>query len=364
MNRSKIFLVSSDFFPSALVASRRITYWAQNLKKSMDDSTTIEVITTNSLAEKVDGIEKVHILRSNNEIRILKKISYILQLIKILRSEIVFSSVLISAGPFYWFLATPFIPKRHSVIFDLRDPFVKDSKNQMSNLKLFLKKIYQFWFIRQPDAIISINTYLYRTFSAPCKIPLIIVANGFETKNPISCNMNKKIMILGKVYDDLTKIIEKILNIDPSIEFHQFTNLKTTPETNLLPRINKVFIHDSLAPIEISDACRDFEFGLVSSYPEDFVLPVKIFDYVQANQKIIIINDKQSQQTEIKRFLQNYPNCFYIYSENFSSKEFESFLSSPIIKGSIMTFSKSYFREESTKDLGKFLQDFINKKMT
>ncbi len=104
MNRSKIFLVSSDFFPSALVASRRITYWAQNLKKSMDVSTTIEVITTNNLAEKVDGVEKVHILRSNNEIGILKKISYILQLIKIFRSEIVFSTIIISAGPFYWFL--------------------------------------------------------------------------------------------------------------------------------------------------------------------------------------------------------------------------------------------------------------------
>jgi hypothetical protein len=356
MKINKVVLFSWDFYPSNLVASRRTTSWTQNLKKNLPEKIEIQILTGNSRSVSIEGINSLVILKKGPFKGLPEKIWHIAQLGLIIRNIKEPSLVIMSAGPFYFLLTSAFIPKRHSIVFDLRDPFLSDSKNSLSPMRKFFRKIFQNWFIKQPHAIITINDNLRRDYGIPDQFPHIIIPNGFETREPKACTHNKKIIVLGKVYENLKVFISDAIKIDPSLEFHQYTDLSKTPEANKLPRMERVYIHDEIPSSKIPETCSEYGIGLISSYPEDFVLPVKIFDYVMANQKIIILNDKNSPNTEIKHFLKHYPNVFYSYDGLLNANEFKDFLEMKYHPFDLSLIEPIYFREESTKLLANFLK--------
>jgi len=356
MRRSKIIIVSEDFYPSNLVSSRRITYWARNLSTFLPSDITLKIIANNPKSEKTKEIKELVILKRVYRLKFLQKISNLIQLILNLRKEKNSSIIIFSAGPFYYLLTSWFIHKKHFVIFDLRDPFVSDSKNTTSKLKKLIKFIFQIWFLKQPNAIITINEFLKNDFKIPKNLPYAIIPNGIESikfKNSVN---SKKVLILGKVYENLEKFITQSLALFPEMEFHQFINKSTSLEINLLPSMKNVFIHDEINQEEIDKIGTEYEFGLVSSFGKDFVLPVKIFDYIRFNHKIIIINDAPSTSTELKVFLQNYKNTYFCYDQNIDHLQYENFVTSERQILEKCEIDAKYFRHESTK----LLADFIN----
>jgi hypothetical protein len=357
MRRSKIIIFSWDFYPSSLVSRRRTTYWARHLKSHLPDNVTVTVATGNPQASKIKGIDEVRLIKKS-QFPIINKIWNLMQLIGIMKEEVLPAVIILSAGPFYFLAASPFIPKRHKLIFDLRDPFLGDTKNEVSPLKKTFRKIFQSWFLNQPDAIITINESLKSNFGIPDKIPHIIVPNGFESSTQVNSQPNKKILVLGKVYGDLSKLIDRILALDPEIEFHQYVDQKSSANFNLLPLKERVFIHQSIPSEEVPKLCEQYGIGLVSSYPEDFVLPVKIFDYLNSRHKLIIINDKNVKGTEIKNLLKNYPGVLYSYDDMVHDEEFKLFLDSPQPDTSVY-FPPEFFRKNSTENLANFIQKYF-----
>ena len=351
---SKVILFSWDFYPSNLVSSKRASYWAKNLKKYLPKNLYLSVITFNNQAIKLDGFDDLIILKKSLN-NITGKIHNAIKLLEYLINEKSPSVIVLSAGPFYFLMISSLIPKRHRLIWDLRDPFVSDSKNKIGFFKLFLKMSYQKWFIKKADGIISINEFLLRSYCPDKRTPTICIPNGVESVAGLICNSNKKIIVLGKVYEDLTILLKKIIASDPQIEIHQYIDMNKTPKNNLLPQLERVFIHKSLQPDQINSTSKEFGIGLISSYPEDFVLPVKIFDYINLNQKLIIINDKNSPNTEIKRLVKDYENVFFIYNNFFNQLEFTKFINQQHNKERF-ELPQAYYREFSTKSLANFIK--------
>jgi hypothetical protein len=359
MKKTKLYLFSSDFFPSNLVASQRATFWAKYLNKHLNSKIFISIITENQKAKYIKGVDKLFILNKFSLKGFLGKIWNILELSYILFREKTPAVVILSTGPFYILASCIFIPERHSLIFDLRDPFLNDSKYSVNKLKYYLRKHFQNWFLNQPSALIFINDFLRKSYSPPPSKPCLIIPNGFDSNKISIPNKNKKILILGKVYENLEIFIKSSLEIDPELEFHQYINQSKILPVNKLPEIKKVYIHDEISKLQISKICSQYGFGLISSYPEDFVLPVKIFDYAASNQKIIILGDKNCSQTEIKEFLKNYPNKFFCYEQLIPTDDFVKFLNSKYEPFNLSMIDKKYFRKDSIKFLSTFLEKYF-----
>jgi hypothetical protein len=270
---------------------------------------------------------------------------------------------ILSAGPFYFLSACLFKPSRHKLIFDLRDPFLGDSKNVVSSFKIALKRIFQNWFLKQPDAIITINEFLRINFGIPEKFPHIIVPNGFENSLHSKSSRNKKILISGKVYGDISTFIEQMLALDSEIEFHQYVDKESSLPCNFIAGRERVFVHDSVAVQDVAAICEQFSIGLVSSYPEDFVLPVKIFDYMNFQQKLIVINDKNVEKTEIKVLLKDYPHVLYFYHNIVQTEEFTKFINAPQPNFEV-TIPSQFYRQHSTESLAQFIQKTFFKEVT
>lgn len=359
MTKPKIILFSYDFYPSHSVSSLRTSYWAKNLKKYISKDISIEVITANSKAVKCHGIDSLTIIKP-----------HWLSLLKVLKAYKYPHTIIISAGPFSFLLPIFFYSNNHKTIIDLRDPFAKDPKFKISKVKYLLKSLFQKFFISFADAIITINENLEKDYKIPIKKRTIIIPNGFNNEgfnnegfnnegfNP-SFNIVNQTVIFGKVYEDISKLLDELNNILPNFQVRQYVDTPKINLTNIITTNKYSQIVPSVSPHLVSETLKQYRIGIVSSYPKNYVLPVKIFDYLAANLKIIVCSDVY-ENSELKKVLSSYPNVFYIKDINkINQTQLKSFLDAPTLPFDIKQIPSLYFREHSTKKLAIFLEAFI-----
>jgi hypothetical protein len=354
MKNTKIIIFTYDFYPSDLVSSHRLTFWANNLKKHITSPISLSVITCNKFAQKVQNIDSLSILENTGG-----KLKNVWQLIRLLRKNKNPSTLIISAGPFYFLLAIFFIPSHIKTIIDLRDPFSDDPKFKVSFIKRSIKRLFQFFFIKKANAIITINNSLKDSFNIQNK-KTIIIPNGIDEvlfESPTSDYSSHRAVILGKVYSDISSILNQIKNIIPDFSVDQLVNKDSAEKINLIPSKKFTKILPTIKKDCIPKELTNYEIGIVSSYPKPYVLPVKIFDYIASGLKIIIIDDSKNKDSEIKKLLKNYTNKFFINEETIDKELFIKFINSDKKTFNKDQLDKMYFREESTKILANFLEE-------
>lgn len=354
MESKKLIFFCYDFHPSESVASQRVSYWALNIGNFIENI-NVKVITCNKSSKSSPD--------NKYDCTIIKDSA--LALLKQLHNEEK-STVIVSGGPFNFFLCLFVNFRKHKIILDLRDPFHPDPKFKDSFIKKKLKFIFQKLFIKLADGIICINKNLLNSYNSPSNKRTAIIPNGTElfyspkTTSGEETSNNNNFIIAGKIYGDISVFIKAIEIYLPHSRIYQFVDEEKVHKANIIPQSRITIVKPPISRSQFIQKIQEFSCGIVSSYSKDYVLPVKVFDYVAADIPMIIIGDSTNQYTELKKlFLNNKSVLFIDDLENLKIAKLTNFIADTKKRCNHYDIPNIYKRSESIKILASYLKNYF-----
>jgi len=314
----KVLFISYLFEPDSAVGAKRMSYWAQNFKSHLPNSTVYLITTTKNPSS--NGIDKAISVSPKSK----SLLSYVIKdkgvgwkssIIQVLRENNIndLSHVIISGGPFMQFSITEYLKKEYSakVVLDYRDPFAINPRFQNSLLKVAIKRFFEHRFNKSADLIISVNDYCLELLTGfeKTKGKYKVIPNGFneqllpEVINQENKNTKLTLIYAGTFYEDRSPVnFLKALQKESSVELAHIGK----PSDYLAESRNvKEF---GMRPYdEMLELINKSDVGLIITSGEPFESTTKIYDYIALKKPILVITSGELNSGAIGQDLENYP---------------------------------------------------------
>lgn len=303
----RIIIVSFSYLPSRTVGVLRIAYWFEYLKNKGYDVTLIT-------AEKIRYDDPSIISIEPNESAYIKdksfnwgkKVkSYLINNFKVNKGDV----ILMTGGPFLHFPTIVSIKREYpflKIIADYRDPLTHNPRNK-NIFKIAIKYLVERYVNQRIDCAISVNPICERMLVSSCKS--VVIDNGFD-EHYFTNHVNEKkynaVVYAGKFYLDTNPNI--MLKALGQCDFIDFYYLGLSEIVVNSPNVHYLGVRDySFTASKLLES----SIGIVLTGGKSFESTTKIFDYIGANMKILIITEGEIHSGNIHSITQDNPNVYW-----------------------------------------------------
>lgn len=315
----RVAIIAFNYFTKGAVSALRPQYWSENLS-SCDEKIICDVLTSQ---ENLDN----RTLPNNGEIITIvntKKslfsrfvnfdpgLDWAVNLKDFLKStNSKYDVVIFTGSPFLHFSVAKICKAKFNckVVMDFRDPFSNSPDHNPKLYKRWIKKMLERRFIKQADAIITVNEACAALLETNKKVH--IIDNGFNEKtinNLPRRPSSKKIKIIypGKFYPSYKAILPFIEIVhERKYEFFYFGS----EYENIKHLRNDYFIPSKQLPQELMlDKMSNCNVGVILHTGAMHHSTTKIFDYIGMEMHILILCANEVTHGEIYDIVENYPN--------------------------------------------------------
>lgn len=332
----KVLFIAYHFTPFKGVGAKRVSYWSENLKKSMIDCQICDVITATEQNQQIDdeknkNIDNV-IFVPNKADGILKKIfktdlgaSWYKNLAKYIKDEIKphqYDVAIITGDPFMHMLSLRLLKKKNiGCILDYRDPFsfnprrISLNNSIKANLKRSILYLIEIYCNYLADKIFVVNKYCLKytpTLFFDNREKIKIIENGYDEKYFSEldfCNRKKRLGnelsfgYAGKLYLDRnpTKFLE-ILKKEINYTFHHIGD----PSEYLQGDFSNIRKVGVLGYSETVSYLKSLDILLIFTSGFDFESTTKVYDYIALGKYILIITNRVDAKTYLSEIIEKY----------------------------------------------------------
>ncbi|HIO38833.1 MAG TPA: hypothetical protein EYN27_07770 [Rhodospirillales bacterium] len=317
----RVLFISYFFEPFGGVGAKRMSYWANNLRKHSIES---HVLTATKQPKENPNITYIPAKASTSLLRYFIKdpgLNWITELQNYfdLKTEFKYDFVIISGGPFMHFPIGNYLSKKFGtkVLLDFRDPFSDNPSFKDNWLKKTIKSFFERQFIRGATALVTVNKFCASLIANSNK-PVHLIDNGFNeaevsaTYNPFK-NKTPIIAHAGTFIHGVRspEVFLETLNesFKDKIEFHQYG--KDSPYFEPY-RHASFFTYRGMRDYKVlmkelarADIC------LLITEGKSFESTTKVFDYIGLNKKILILTGGEPKTGNLHELTKTYPNLVW-----------------------------------------------------
>ncbi len=317
MKSKRIFLIAYYFRPYQGVGSLRPAYWFDLLRSEGVDVTLITAIP----GEDEPGVIRLQVKKRNKLFAILgldDSFSWGIQVKNYLLDNDLISeqdTILFTGGPFLQINIVRSLRKKYpllNIIIDYRDPFACNPVFNDIWVKKFLKYQFEKRYNRNASTVIAVNQVCNELLVPPFYRSMII-DNGYDERLFGEVNVEDKdkeeIIYAGKFY--LGTHPERFLNLfcQQSLKFKYCGSSELPVYWPELQRCGQ------LPYTEIVNLFKKASVGVLLIYGDPFQSTTKIFDYIGAKLKILIITNGTLHTGSIQYITENNPNVEWAKNE-------------------------------------------------
>jgi glycosyltransferase involved in cell wall biosynthesis len=325
----KILFISYYFKPDNGVAAQRISYWAENIKKHLEN-VEVDVITTTESDPKIESsIDNIFVVPDRNRglLRRLFKTDKGASWLSDLRiffstSQKTYDTIIITGNPFLHFFIARDLKRMMNckVILDFRDPFSKNERSVDNSLVLRAKRkiliILEYFFCEYADKIIVMNSHCAELLCSRRKDKVEIIDNGYDELNlerakPISVFEDKSkpsLVYLGSFAADrdISNILVSNDNIGRAFNILHVGRSSANLKDDC--RVKSVGLVPYSQAIGYAKGC---DIGVILASGKGFESTTKIFDYIGISLPILIVTNGTPKTGNIYELVRHYPSVWW-----------------------------------------------------
>jgi hypothetical protein len=310
-------LVAYSFHPQNSVGALRPTYWAEECAGKPDF--TLDVVTATE--GKSSSFQRFHVPLKGKSIwsSLIRDegLRWSKDLMQWFRSKDIsqYDFVLFTGGPFFHFHTAKYLKKQGlKVYFDFRDPFSYNPRFNEKGIKKIVKQGYERHFLKQADAIISVNDACHDYIGPGMKLPRWVIPNGFDERNlpaERGPGSSSKLFYGGKFYWIPEPFFEAVKETETAL--YHAGNPPFFDHTFLHgDRYNALGLLDQKKLYQQLQTC---EIGVVFTIDIPFESTTKIYDYMALGKKILVVTKGEPNVGVLKRELDNYPSYRWVKND-------------------------------------------------
>lgn len=336
----KVLFIAYYFKPFQGVGSKRVTYWAENIKKLDAEVENVSVITATKGATVTEYIDEVKYIPTAERsifgklLKFDKGASWYPKLKQYIVDNIKtgdFDYVILTGNPFlHFYIIRKFKKLGIKTITDFRDPMAinprgSKPKSFKQRVKLRFLKFSEKRFIALSDICITVNKYCKdllvgsREYSQKIKI----IDNGYDERNISNLStkapnfLGTDLVYSGSLYkdrcpDNLIIAIQMVGNYT----FHHIGD----PFEQIIGQKN-VISHGFVSYEKNLTLINTFDITLIFTSGHPFESTTKVFDYIGLNKIILIITDGELQAGALADITKDYPYVFWAHNTVQNIKE-------------------------------------------
>lgn len=367
----RLLIIAYFFEPFPGVGTKRVTYWAENIKEISKEQVYCDVMTSiNPENINFAGVENLYYIPNTNSKNILghlikdEGLSWKKDVKNFINSNDIpkYDYVLISGGPFMHFsLGQYFKDKfRAKIIFDFRDPFSNNPRFAKSFIKNNIKGYYENKFIKYADAYLTVNQYCKNLVGRE-KQKGYVIENGYDEKvlnEVINQPKDKKeelsLIYTGTIYSDFNiQPFATALNEDKfegKIIFNYAgKNGDIIPKMKCIKNNGQLSYKDSLSLMNNNDI------GLIFTGGKPFESTTKIFEYIGCDKKILIITNGEPYTGNIHEITKDIEGIYWASNTVQDIREKLTFLLGSKDEMIIRNDKEQFSRAKGTEKLVKLI---------
>lgn len=377
-----ILIISAFFEPSSLVGAKRMSYFANFLKKYANISVIklSNSFYSNISNKKLDDSLKIYEIESNYKNKYMQffnwlnwknKIEYVIKKENI-------DLLIFSGGPFFYFTLAPIIKMKYNInyVLDFRDPwFININYKSKKSLKDKIKIKAEKYPVEKASLIINVTSSLTekyeKTYGNNDSGKFITVYNGYDESrlNKIIKKINVdfetfKLGIFGKFSyykkSDVSILCSGIKKLSNKIQIKVYHIGRK--EEYFIKQVKKYGLENQFKFCGIKDYKDGINFlqemnALILNNRSKDALGTKIFDYLYLNKPILGFVDDNYL---IDSFLSQYNNYFNVRSEERFVKALEKIKKKRILHLDYDLENKNlYSRKSQSEKLLNYLEDIF-----
>lgn len=306
----KIIIISYFYKPLKMVGVLRASYWYEKLKAK---GVNIKLLTAtlNQTDPNIITIKPSTGLIS--KLSLDAGLAWLLPLKKALKNQGLLKGVdnlIITGGPFLHFLIIVYIKRKYpniNLILDYRDPFANNIRFGKQTIRNIIKNNLERFWNRYADSIISVNEYCSKLINTTKNVA--IIENGYDERFFADVKTSEKnrcsVVYSGKIYDvDMNPFRNVIKNTDSVSFFFYGGDLKLENVSNY--HYTKFIDYSELATL-----LPKYSIGVIFTGGVEFESTTKIFDYMAAKLKILVVSEGKLNTGNINKILSDNPNVLW-----------------------------------------------------
>lgn len=319
----KILFLAFYFEPYPGVGSKRISYWAKNIKELVPQS-TVDVITSpiSKSPEEVTGVDRIYTIPTESRTLYSRFCKFDLgagwyfPLKEFLTKELSINEydyVIFTGNPYFHFPLARIIENNGvKTVLDFRDPMAKNPRavkadNLKRKIKYMLIRRLETWLISKSTKSISVNRYCKSLLDRRVFHKVEIIDNGYDEKVFDGCDPHTEItanslFYAGSLYSDRSPYA-----LVECLKSSNFTFHHIGPVFEGLHADDNIVLHGVKSYKETIDLSRSFEVGLIFTSGYNFESTTKIFDYIALKKKILIITEQEVKTGALHEITCEYP---------------------------------------------------------
>lgn len=261
--------------------------------------------------------------------------------------------VLFSGGPFFHFGLAGHLRKRFGcrIVFDFRDPFSNNPRFEDPAWKILVKRFFERRFLSNANGLITVNPYC-EGLIIPNALPGVIIDNGYDETYFTDKPGKKKnsLIYTGKIYDDF-RIDDLAGSIQgmPECSFSYFG-----PDAGKFGQVTTINLNGQVDYSQVVSELLASEVGVILTGGKPFESTTKIFDYIGAGLKILIITEGEPRTGNIHSITEHNPNVEWARN---TQKEILEATSRLLNREYIPVNKAGFARSSGLKVLVKFLNE-------
>jgi hypothetical protein len=258
-----------------------------------------------------------------------------------------YTHIILTGGPFMHFGIIRELRKHSNakIILDYRDPFAYNPRFNNSKIKILIKSYFENSFNRSADAILVVNDYMKNCLKHP---NVHVIENGYDEKlfnaqgKTISSNGIIRSIYAGSLYSDRFQAAATFLDVirdKPGILFKYFGN----NHQKINGYSDNILASSSIPYPKMVLELYSSDVGLIFTKGYPFESTTKIYDYIGANLKILIITQGKKETGSMHEITKDYPNVYWAddHSDDIN-KSLNILMSKPTLEFDASKFSREY----------------------
>lgn len=305
-----IIIISYFYKPLKMVGVLRASYWYEKLK---ENGVNVKLLTATQNQSDPSVITIKPLQGLFRRMSIDAGLAWSWPLKKALKNHFLLDEVdniIITGGPFFHFILSRYIKRKHpnvNLILDYRDPFANNIRFGEQTIKNIIKNKLEGLWNRYADYIISVNEYCGKLINTTKEV--LIIENGYDERffTDFSTSVKNKdsVVYSGKIYDVDPKPFRNVIKDVSSLNFYFYggdiglNGIKNYHYTK--------FIDYS----ELATLLPKYSIGVIFTGGVEFESTTKIFDYMAAKLKILVVSEGKLNTGNINKILSDNPNVLW-----------------------------------------------------
>lgn len=364
--RQKVLFIAYYFEPYQGVGAKRVSYWFNKLNEKYKNEYTCDVIT----ATKTEDTQQIKYIADDGKsvfTRIVKDagLTWYKKLLCYLKSIDWgdYDYILITGSPFMHFRLSKILKQKtiSKIVLDFRDPFAINPRFNNNLLSVNIKKYFEKKFIKYSDHIITVNDFCSNLLQTNNDSKLTIIDNGYDENyfkevRIKTLSPNLSFIYAGSFYIDrnpvnFLKTIQtthdqyKLIHVGENSDLLQ-------PYKDLVNEVGSQSYMNTVRYLEGADV------GLIFTSGESFESTTKIFDYIGADLKILIITDGDLFSGQLHNITKKLEGVYWSSNDLISINEI---LHKIVLEKDIIIKRKNKLDYSRKNSLDKLLNVFTDK---